>query len=221
MDDLRVGLTIQEPWATAIVERWKPVENRGWGPRRVAMPCWVALHAGKEVDDDGFCFISEDCKRPEIWSKSIQPGHIIGVARLVEVVDVRTALQQLPSSHRVWACGPRCWMFDQPFRINPVDAPGQRGLWDIDGELLARVREAYARAVGSIHLSEADATTLRSLDDMPQSRLGDIARRTRAFSMDCYERLMRLRRLQMVQYHWKGATWMATSHGSGWLKQHS
>jgi len=81
------ALSIRQPWAWAIVNRFKPVENRDWkyepsyrGP--------LLIHASKTFDFDGYAYMDtgmDDLNylpRP----KEFRTGGIVGVCNMVDVV---------------------------------------------------------------------------------------------------------------------------------------
>lgn len=124
-------LTVRQPWAWAIIQGGKNVENRS---RNVAGSYRgpVAIHAGLTPDT------TAQIKWPrcelvpqEAWKVR---GAVIGVVDLLEVHDARWCCEpwgQWPGEHLVVA-NPR------PLR-NPVPAKGRLGLWTPGPELLERI----------------------------------------------------------------------------------
>ncbi|MEP3114129.1 ASCH domain-containing protein [Nisaea sp.] len=82
------ALSIQQPWAEAIVRGYKPVENRTWftgyrGP--------LLIHAGQKWDKDGETFILDHLGRTEettllLKSAGERRGGIVGRAMLTDCV---------------------------------------------------------------------------------------------------------------------------------------
>jgi hypothetical protein len=159
------ALTVQQPWAWAIVHGGKDVENRtqAWGYRGP-----LAIHAGARISERGLQspLVQEaaqrvDSERPvvlpfngKVWRHdSLQLGAVIGV---VDLVDVHTAdWCWEPEGH----CSP--WaessyvehggdvrdrivhlVLENPRPLaTPIPARGRLGLWTPDAELLDRIRE--------------------------------------------------------------------------------
>lgn len=135
VDSIIFGLTLRQPWATSIVDGPKRVENREWKPR-VAVPFWLAIHAGLGADTD-----DEEWVRPmfpglapaRLWER----GAIIGVCRVVEVVSFRDMPSSQYDEHKAWAVGPWCWILDSVTRLpRPVRCKGALGLWRLGDALL-------------------------------------------------------------------------------------
>lgn len=77
------ALSIMQPWAWAIVEGHKRVENRTW---RTDFRGPLLVHAGQKFDDDGLEFL-RGLLGPIVPAKPFfQRGGIVGEARLVACV---------------------------------------------------------------------------------------------------------------------------------------
>jgi hypothetical protein len=151
-------LTVQQPWAWAIVHGGKDVENRtqAWGYRGP-----LAIHAGARVSDRGM----RSELMHEAWEnhgvgdplEAVKLGSVIGV---VDLVDVHTATTCMDVIDGEWAtCSP--WaelqyvehggktrrdivhlVLENPRPlVTPIPAKGRLGLWTPDAELLAAIRE--------------------------------------------------------------------------------
>jgi hypothetical protein len=130
-------LTINQPWAWAILHAGKCVENRTWyTPHRGPL----LVHAGKSRR-------WYDAEDPEDWKEAygvelprwelMATGAVVGVVELVDCV--RPALDYfLPGRGPcVWAEGPWCWVLERP-RAFPAPVPlrGQQGLFDVPPDLI-------------------------------------------------------------------------------------
>lgn len=78
------ALSIRQPWAWAIVQGHKPVENRTWAPRHVGP---LLIHAGLVFDTEGLQSMLSvlpelQTQLPQRWDL----GGIVGVAEAVECV---------------------------------------------------------------------------------------------------------------------------------------
>lgn len=120
------AITIKQPWAWAIVNGYKPVENRSW---RVDYRGPLAIHAATSDCEAGWRFVSQnvpcDMKRLR-WRLS--RGAVIGTVELVDIVPVRERVQ-CP-----WSFGPYCWIFENPLLLpEPVFCCGALSIWNWEG----------------------------------------------------------------------------------------
>lgn len=142
------ALTILQPWAHAIVWGPKRVENRRWytgyrGP--------LAIHAGKDRGEmggdspyDALRMIG--CKDGDtVFQRPLLFGHVIGRCELVNCVAMPHDLDVINPHVRpwfegaalMWAGGPYCLLLKDVRPIEPaIPCRGQRGLWELDEELL-------------------------------------------------------------------------------------
>lgn len=143
------ALTIQQPWAWAIVAGWKPVENRVW---TTAYRGPLAIHAGQTYDGDG-----EDLIRATIphqdWPDfgALPRGAVIGMATISGICSrflsadppicgCDPAWQQPGLYH--WAVGDSRWLRE------PVACRGRQRLWDVPAGVRAEfVMGHYASQV--------------------------------------------------------------------------
>lgn len=128
------AITVQQPWAWAIVHGGKTVENRGRRePWHTAVGQRIAIHAGKTRDDDG-CF---DPNVRAAWHAADErvkglveeKGTILGTAFVVDL-------------HHSSRCQVHCTPWSQPDAWHivldqiepwsqPVAARGALGLWTV------------------------------------------------------------------------------------------
>lgn len=133
------ALSIRQPWAWAIVQGIKPVENRTWAPRHVGE---LLIHAGQVFDDEGLqsmlaTFPELRDQLPARWDL----GGVVGVADAVECVT------QHPSR---WFTGPYGLVLRNARPLAFVRWPGKLGFFDvpddIQGTSLHAVSPAQAEA---------------------------------------------------------------------------
>lgn len=145
------GLTVKQPWAWAIAEGHKRLENRSWKPSEKEMGTWIAIHSSATPPES-----MEDIQRVAILA-GVQPGdevHQLGailcVAHLNAVLTIGEAnvvngkselsldvvmgqIDHYPSgllkSDLRWAEGPYCFFFDQVKKIPPIKTKGALSLW--------------------------------------------------------------------------------------------
>lgn len=132
------ALTVQQPFASAIIAGPKRVENRPWAPTR-PLPMWIAIHAGV----GSFHLLPADF---DSWLDRIWPGRqgvplprgvFLGVARVDRVVRGRD-MHQDP-----WYLGsPKCWILGAVRALpEPIPCKGAQGLWRVpDGAALSALR---------------------------------------------------------------------------------
>jgi hypothetical protein len=127
----RKALSIQQPWAWAILYAGKRVENRSWYTRFRGR---IWIHAGLHVDSDSIEDLADEIRRvPEPRPPAFR-GAIVGQARIVDCIRA----QDVPAEQRSWANGPWCFILED---VEPVAAPiplkGRLGLFDVPAEVLA------------------------------------------------------------------------------------
>jgi hypothetical protein len=83
------ALSIQQPWASLIINGYKRVENRSWPTR---LRGWFLIHAGKTVDKEAMRDVHLGIHpvtgaRFSFAGMDFPTGGIIGKARLIRCVD--------------------------------------------------------------------------------------------------------------------------------------
>jgi hypothetical protein len=122
-------LSIQQPWAWCIVHGYKPVENRDW-PTNVRGE--FAIHAGKKYDEEGEWIIRSRFQRVLLPKRELIPlGGIVGVARLVRVVD-DTSLGALSADEEAWYTGRYGFVLADARPVPFVPLRGQLGFFAAD-----------------------------------------------------------------------------------------
>jgi len=132
------GLTLYQPWAWAIAEGYKKIENRPWAPPPsvLANKSFIAIHAGVKYDHDGFHFLSDRLGLRVPYN--VVQGAIVCVARLDGVVT---------ESDDPCFFGPFGWVLKDVVRLaRPVPARGFQKLWGLKPETLEAVRDEYRAA---------------------------------------------------------------------------
>jgi hypothetical protein len=116
------AISIQQPWAWAIIAGHKTIENRTWstsyrGP--------LLIHAGQKLSKSGYDRLLE--YGAEFGFKVPPPtkllrGGIIGRVRLVDVVvDIDDS----------WFLGPYGWIFSKPRRMTFTPVAGKLKLFEV------------------------------------------------------------------------------------------
>ena len=111
-------LTVRQPWARAIVQGGKDVENRSW-PTTHRGP--LLIHAGNAFERDGYATVTRLAARPPPKAEEFVHGAIIGVVDLVDC---------LQDSDSEWAVpGQWHWCLRNSQTVEPVPCSGKLGLW--------------------------------------------------------------------------------------------
>jgi hypothetical protein len=156
------GLTIKQPWAFAIAEGFKAVENRS---RRTTYRGALLIHAGRAVDDavsivhysrDAAIRLDELGGRSNYWdAREYLPSRIVPAPPTSLALSAVIATAELVGCHQAvdgccvpWGF-PDCWHWElanvQPL-TRAVPKAGALGLWKPDAELLAAVAGATSVA---------------------------------------------------------------------------
>lgn len=115
------ALSIQQPWAWAILHAGKNWENRTWHTRYRGP---LLIHAGKAYDPDGQSILDMmGCKLPP--AKSLPRGGIVGVAELVNCVRACDIWEW-----NQWVSGPLCWKLEDARALEFIPCRGMLGLFE-------------------------------------------------------------------------------------------
>lgn len=125
-----MALTVRQPWATAIRDLGKRLENRTWEPPDVSLGQVIAIHAGRSFEEDGADWIAARLG-VMLTSKAVPLGAIIALARLQQVVK---------KSDDLWFEGPCGWVLADILPLEPVPCKGKLGLWPVPVELCQQIQ---------------------------------------------------------------------------------
>lgn len=163
------AITLQQPWASAMLAGVKPWENRTWAPRRLRRepvePLWVALHAGAQVDkglsrpERGYRFGRGWALLREAWPEC--PGGASyawprGFLGLVQFDGVQPFEEGQDCFTSPWAGGPWCWRVGLVLPLpEPIPAQGAQGLWPVPEPLVEPFRDLYRAHVRAQRAAES------------------------------------------------------------------
>jgi hypothetical protein len=119
-------LSMRQPWAWAIVEAGKFIENRSW---RTQYRGPLLIHAGLDIDCFGAMDLRRYLNRP-LDECRLPRGGIVGVATLVDCVD---------KADTVWFCGPRGFVLANAMPLPFVPMRGSVGIFDVPKENLSSI----------------------------------------------------------------------------------
>lgn len=119
------ALTIFQPYAWAIMEGIKRIENRS---RPTSYRGRLAIHAGLSKDWD-IDVLDDGTRVPQ----ELEYGKVLGAVTLVDCVRVDDPkVQDDPFAHGEW-----CWILEAPNKLEvPVAMRGKQGLFEIDANLV-------------------------------------------------------------------------------------
>lgn len=142
------ALSVQQPWAWAIAEGHKLVENRTWKPADdSAKPGErIAIHASAKEDGD-FDRLYRDLL--DVHGGPLPPGivvptrgelafgAVVATAKLRSFVAVPDKLEE---AQRAWFSGPWGWVLEDVRRLSiPFPVKGALGLWHLSADATAEV----------------------------------------------------------------------------------
>jgi len=140
-----LALTLQQPWATAVAEFGKDIENRSWRPPSRVIGQRIAIHAGRVFDEPGARWILE---------RNLAPGCTIGqlwMAPRGYIVATAIVLSVRVDSGSPWFHGPVGWELREVRRLSPpVLARGAQGLWRLSPADADRVLAAQLPLEGAL-----------------------------------------------------------------------
>lgn len=152
MADIGLALTLWQPWASAIVNGPKRVENRPWYPPKQVVGERIWLHAGKAYDHARHAEVVKlwpelGCTCAGCSEGSLPSGAIIGSARVVGwgyseggfgKVSLAGAATTAVFTDPWWH-GPFGWLLADVHALGkPVPCRGFQKLWRVPADVLAR-----------------------------------------------------------------------------------
>lgn len=112
-------LSIQQPWAWAIVYAGKDIENRSWSTNFRGK---FLIHTGKKFDREGYEWIKEEFPDINIpGPKDFLLGGVIGSAEIVGCVQKHNSR---------WFFGPFGFVLRNPVQETFIPLKGQLGFFD-------------------------------------------------------------------------------------------
>lgn len=113
------ALTVKQPWAELIASGKKPLETRTWSTSYRGR---LAIHAGKEADEDAPAWNPSDARLPR--------GTIVAIAELVDCRPMTPADEEAACCSYVE--GKYVFVLEAVRRLPPpgIPAKGKLGLWD-------------------------------------------------------------------------------------------
>ncbi|MFL5344378.1 MAG: hypothetical protein ACJ8AT_06280 [Hyalangium sp.] len=135
------ALTLQQPWATAVAELGKDVENRVWAPYQARVGQPLAIHAGLVYDQQSAEGIRQEFGLKVPGRHACPRGAVVAVAML--------AGASRDSASRWAVAGQWHWHLEGVVQlVRPVPCKGAQGLWHLPAEAFAEVRRQVLEGAG-------------------------------------------------------------------------
>jgi hypothetical protein len=129
------AITIRQPWAHAVIQGWKPIENRSWPTK---MRGTVVIHAAQKAEDkEFFDFVQLRGIEAEVAldiasARNLPHSAVIG---LVDIVDCVT------SSSSPWFEGPFGFVLANPRALQPIPCRGALQIFDLDPTISQKIEQ--------------------------------------------------------------------------------
>ena len=139
------ALTIKQPWAWAITDSTKRVENRTWKPPYGTVGQRIAIHTSATISQADMILCRQISPVPLPDTSDLLAGYIVAttILRAYIVVDgsggvieqTRYAENYNPHADP-WFFGPVGWLLEDVIKLpNPIPCRGKLKLWDAPVEL--------------------------------------------------------------------------------------
>lgn len=137
------AITLHEPWASAIADGVKDVENRTWPLPKAYVGVPIAIHAGKKYDEEG----RDELLASGLWRPPI--GSPLGCVIALVVFD-RTIINGWYELHdrprSPWFSGPCGWPVRAVEKLpRVIPCRGAQGLWTVTERVAQEVEGARLR----------------------------------------------------------------------------
>lgn len=143
------ALTIKQPWAWAIVNGTKRVENRTWKPPFDIIGQRIAIHTSARIEKAELLAYTELGAWLEPTVNTLPVGCIVCTAIVVgySVMEGNRLVQQSKGAQGYnpytdpWFCGPVGWLLADVRKVAPLPCKGALGLWDMPAEMVELIIE--------------------------------------------------------------------------------
>lgn len=124
------ALTVWQPYATAIMQHGKDIENRPWAPPAGLYRQRIAIHAGLRINRVA---VAAAAAAGDVLPDPLPTGALLGLVRIVGAHHADTC----DCACSAWA-EPGCWHWEladpRPFPT-PVPCRGYQRLWTVPPDL--------------------------------------------------------------------------------------
>lgn len=121
-------ITIHQPWAWAIAQGHKTIENRGW----------TTNYRGRLLIHAGLSRKSLETGRRYLTGLGIEvpPDDDLVYGALIAIVRLTECRHVLEIAGQPFAEGPYCWMLKDHRAIEPLRMAGSQGLFDVSQKVV-------------------------------------------------------------------------------------
>lgn len=127
------AITIRQPWAHAIIQGWKNVENRSW-PTKVRGT--VAIHAAQKAEDkEFFDFVHKKGLSRQV-ALDIASARNLSRSAVIGLVDIVDCISSSPSP---WFEGPFGFVLANPRPLHPIPCRGALQIFDLDPAISEKI----------------------------------------------------------------------------------
>jgi hypothetical protein len=130
------AITLRQPWAWAIINAGKDIENRNW---KTHFRGRVAIHAAAGMTlseyEEGCTYIKNINRRRRIPAyEDLERGAIIGTVEIVDCVQ---------DSNSLWFMGKYGFVLKRPERLTePIPCKGALSFWNVPEDIEYRIKQA-------------------------------------------------------------------------------
>ena len=136
------ALSVRQPFAWAIMEGWKDIENRSWPTKRRGT---IALHASGNLTRSEYeLFVQKRATRDRTIPdfEDLPRGAILGLVDIVDCVE---------KSRSQWFTGPFGFVLDNPRKLpEPIVCNGALSFWRVPDDIAAKIDAALARGSNQV-----------------------------------------------------------------------
>ena len=119
-NDVRVALSIRQPWAWLIINGHKDIENRSW-PTKFRGSFYV--HSSKTFDEAGYELVRAKFSIEMPQPSEFERGGLMGTVKLIDCVTSHTS---------AWFEGPYGFVLSDSHRIDFVSLAGKMGFFAVN-----------------------------------------------------------------------------------------
>ena len=148
------ALSLLQPWATMLVQRFKMFETRGWMPTRdtLSRGDWLAIHSARawSIDQQLLCdapYFREAFAR--LGDESLHLGTVIGFVQYGPAFIVGEDIETNDVSEQEiafgdWSLNRRVWRFDDAYACRvPILTRGKQGIFNVDIDFEELLRNGH------------------------------------------------------------------------------
>jgi hypothetical protein len=133
------AISIRQPWAWAIINAGKDVENRSWETR---LRGTVAIHAARTPDVSGFFNFIKRQNLVLPISLDVDAANELPKGAIIGLVDIINCITTASSS--AWWEGPKGFVLSNPRALVPIPCKGAMQFFDLPTEVVLGIQQQLA-----------------------------------------------------------------------------